>query len=299
MYVTNNVYYAVKCAYMYPTIHQHTQVHLRVNGLLASCLEGKPLFFENPSPYNGCSFVYRPSRPRVTHTCPSTWELSWNTSILRNSSLVNYTITLEAEGNEKRTLNVSWRMDEQEEGLTLILPIMSMEAEHTATITAVLADGTSFSDSVVFYTNSCGESHDTYVAVYRTTTNDMLCWITLSTFVGLITDIFHLCLSVGVPLSPLSVEFTVSCPYHWLLSWGSPTVTNGDITHFEVEWMDVSSDNSNLLQVPVSGPSAVYEAELKDLSPETEYYVRVRARNTNGAGKFSDCLLINTGMCGT
>ena len=162
MYVTNNVYYAVKCAYMYSTIHRHTQVHLRVNGLLASCLEGKPLFFENPSPYNGCSFVYRRSRPRVTHTCPSTWELSWNTSILKNSSLVNYTITLEAEGSEKRTLNVSLGADEQE-GLLLTLPIMSMEAEHTATITAVLADGTSFSDSVVFYTNSCGESHDTYI----------------------------------------------------------------------------------------------------------------------------------------
>ncbi len=111
--------------------------------------------------------------------------------------------------------------------------------------------------------------------------------------------LFHLCLSVGVPTSPLSVEATVSCPYHWLLSWGSPTVTNGGITHFEVEWMDVSSDNSSLLQVPVFGPSAVYEAELKELSPETEYYVRVRAHNRNGAGKFSDCLLINSGMCGT
>jgi len=284
---------------MYPTIHRHTQVHLRVNGLLASCLEGKPLFFENPSPYNGCSFVYRRSRPRVFRTCPSTWELSWNTSILRNSSLVNYTITLEAEGSEKRTLNVSWGADEQGEGLLLTLPIMTMETEHTATITAVLADGTSFSDSVVFYTNSCGESHDTCVAVYRSTTNCMLCWITFSTFVGLSTHIFHLCLSVGVPTSPLSIEFTVSCPYHWLLSWSSPTVTNGDITHFEVEWMDVSSDNSSLLQVPVFGPSAVYEAELKDLSPGTEYYVRVQAHNRNGAGKFSDCLLINSGMCGT
>ena len=162
-YVCDSVYYAVKCAYMYPTIHRHTQVHLLVNGLLASCLEGKPLFFENPSPYNGCSFVYRHSRPRVTHTCPSTWELSWNTSTLRNSSLVNYTITLEAEGSEKRTLNVSWGVDEQEEGLSLTLPILSMETEHTATITAVLADGTSFSDSVVFYTNSCGESHDTHI----------------------------------------------------------------------------------------------------------------------------------------
>ena len=124
----------------------------------------------------------------------------------------------------------------------------------------------------------------TYVTVYGSTTNCMLS--------------HFLPLAVGVSTSPLSVEFTVSCPYHWLLSWGSPAVTNGDITHFEVEWMDVSSYNSNLLQVPVSGPSAMYEAELKDLSPETEYDVRVRAHNRNGVGIFSDCLLINSGMCG-
>ena len=120
--------------------------------------------------------MYRHSRPHVTHTCPSTWELSWNISILRNSSVVNHTITLEAERSEKWTLNVTGGMNGQEEGLTLTLPIMSMETEHTATITAVLANGTSFSDSVVFYTNSCGESHDTYVAVYKYVANQMLCW---------------------------------------------------------------------------------------------------------------------------
>ena len=77
--------------------------------------------------------------------------------------MVNYTITLEAEGSEKRTLNVTGGMNGQEEGLTLTLPIMSMETEHTATITAVLANDTSFSDGVVFYTNSCGESHNTHI----------------------------------------------------------------------------------------------------------------------------------------
>ena len=141
------------------SIHQHTQVHLRVNGLLASCLEGNPLFFENPSPYDGCSFVYRHSRPRITRTCPNTWELSWNVSILRNISFVNYTIVLEAEGSE-RTLNVTGRSDEQAEGLAVTIPV-SLETEYTATITGVMANGTSVSDSVAFYTESCGECHYT------------------------------------------------------------------------------------------------------------------------------------------
>ena len=192
----------------------HTQVHLRVNGLLASCLEGKPLFFENPSPYNGCSFVYRHSRPRVTHTCPSTWELSWNTSTLRNSSLVNYTITLEAEGSEKRTLNVSWGVDEQEEGLSLTLPILSMETEHTATITVVLADGTSFSDSVVFYTNSCGESHNTHIrsSVQK---HHKLHAITFSTIDRRCTNLSSECRVYRLMSLPLVVVLGQSCCHQW------------------------------------------------------------------------------------
>ena len=148
--------HAVECAYV--ILCHHTQVHLRVNGLLASCLEGTPLFFENPSPYIGCSFVYRHSRPRIIRTCPNTWELSWNTSFLGNSSLINYTITLEAAGSESRTLNVTGQSNE---GLMVILPAMSLEAEHTVNITVIMADGTSLSDGVVFYTQPCGEDHDT------------------------------------------------------------------------------------------------------------------------------------------
>ena len=135
-------------------LYEHTQVHLSVNGLLASCLEGHSLFFANPSPYNGCSFVYRQSRPRITHSCPNTWELSWNISILRNISLVNYTITLEAEGSEKM-LNVTGN-SERVEGLTVVLPTLSLETQYTATITGTMANGTSFNDSVVFYTEICG-----------------------------------------------------------------------------------------------------------------------------------------------
>ena len=140
--------------YIWMSLYEHMQVHLSVNGLLASCLEGHPLFFENPSSYNGCSFVYRQSRPRITRSCPNTWELSWNISILRNISLVNYTITLDAEGSEK-TLNIIGN-SERVEGLTVVLPTLSLETQYTATITGIMTNGTSFTDSVVFYTEICG-----------------------------------------------------------------------------------------------------------------------------------------------
>ena len=52
------------------------------------------------------------------------------------------------------------RSDEQAEGLTVTIPV-SLETEYTATITGVMANGTSVSDSVAFYTESCGECHYT------------------------------------------------------------------------------------------------------------------------------------------
>ena len=138
------------------TFKLRTQVHLRVNGLLASCLGGEPLYYASPSPYNGCSFMYRHSRPHITRTCPNTWELSWNISILENVAIALYTITLEAVGRERRILNVAGN-GEQIEGFTVTLTNVSMETEYTATITGITVNGEHVPDSVVFYTESCGE----------------------------------------------------------------------------------------------------------------------------------------------
>ena len=100
--------------------------------------------------------MYRHSRPRIGHTCPNTWELSWNISIIKNVAIVQYTITLEAEGSERMTLNVPGNV-ERVEGLTVTLPNVSMETEYMATITGITMNGASFPDSLVFYTESCGE----------------------------------------------------------------------------------------------------------------------------------------------
>ena len=84
------------------------------------------------------------------------WELSWNIAILKNVTIEHYTITLEAEGSGRIILNVTGN-GEQMEGLKVTLPNLPVETECKATITGVTMNGTSFLDSVVFYTESCGE----------------------------------------------------------------------------------------------------------------------------------------------
>ena len=56
-------------------------------------------------------------------------------------------------------LNVTGN-SELAEGLTVVLPTLSLETEYTAAITGTMADGTSFNDSVVFYTEICGKCYN-------------------------------------------------------------------------------------------------------------------------------------------
>ena len=194
-------------------------------------------------------------------------------------------------------LNVTGNSERAEE-LTVALPTLSFETQYTATITGTMANGTSFIDSVVFYTEICGtyKCHN-----MQTYTEKCTCDFEHSLIVPyrqLYYYAFIHCGTADVPSSPTDVSFRFLCPHHWLLSWGIPAVTNGELIHFEIEWTNLSSLSSDMQQVSVTGTRQMYQVELKRLLPGVEYSVRVRAYNHNGAGNFTDLLLIKPRMCG-
>ena len=91
------------------------------------------------------------------------------------------------------------------------------------------------------------------------------------------------------PSAPMSVSAGVTSQNMITVAFTPPLSTGGDaVTHFRVDW-DTDRDFEGLMSLPHRGSAVVSAADeasytITDLSPGTEYYIRVQAGNSVGFG---------------
>ena len=90
----------------------------------------------------------------------------------------------------------------------------------------------------------------------------------------------------GVPSSPMEVTVTPQSPTVINVAWREPSVTNGVIVGYIVQYIQMESGNLAIIACGTH-PSKL----LVGLSPNTTYQVVVRARNEHGVSVASEVVM--------
>ena len=103
----------------------------------------------------------------------------------------------------------------------------------------------------------------------------------------------------AVPIPPVNITATRTCPLPWKLSWDRSTGLEWNLTHFEVLLHAVGSATEDAVTVAVvTQEQGHYEVFLPQLNVSEVYQLQVRSVGQEGPGNYSNLIVYTPQRCG-